>query len=202
MASLRIVLALAMLLQVLHGPCLATGLDSSPTDSEPSLSDGSIGSGNLDAIPPGAKIRIWAPSIARCRLLGTFVGRQDGAIMFRTKSGSPHGIPLSAISRLEVSRGQGARGTTALLGGAIGLFGGILLGAVATTAVVSGDMDDGVAVVGAGALLGGFVGGISGALAGAVMGRERWETVPASRFRLGISPLPRDGMVLTATLGF
>lgn len=199
MTSLRIVLALAMLLQVTQIPCHARDVDNPAKDAGSEARD-PASVVDRGVIPPGARIRISAPSIGRCRIVGFLIAQRDEAVLIKPGSSPARLIPLEVVSRLEVSRGKGARSTSALLGGLIGLFGGMYLGAIATNAVVSGEMDDGAGVVAAGALLGGFVGLLSGAVAGAVMGRERWETVQLSRFRLGISPSPRDGMMLRASL--
>ena len=107
-------------------------------------------------------------------------------------------IPLSTLSRLEISKGlRSNAGKGALIGGGIGLLVGggmsIIAGSTVDTEVTSTDylVFTGLVTLGGAGL---------GALIGALIKSERWEEYPLDSLRLGIAPGGDGGFQLMAVL--
>jgi hypothetical protein len=87
---------------------------------------------------------------------------------------TPIRVPVDAIARLEVSRGERSRGRAIALGIAAGI-GGFYAGGWLGMAACGIDCDEAV-------LAGGLAAGIGlGGLVGSRIGRERWEDLPANQ---------------------
>ena len=99
---------------------------------------------------------------------------------------SPLAIPLTAITRFEVSRGEGSRAKNTLIGAGIGLLVGGSLGAMAFSSVEESDLVP-KEVVGIGV---GFPFSLAGVLMGATASSDRWKSVPLP---LSVSFSPHGG---------
>lgn len=143
---------------------------------------------SLLPVAPGTRVRL---SGGELRVTGVLVAWRDDTLLIhldRTHEAQPVPLPLTAIRRLEVSRGQRTLGDRALRAAVPGLFLGAVAGGFAGHAITDrGDCQDcelrGVGVLigvpvgaGAGALLGGLV--------GALRGSERWDGLDARTKRL------------------
>jgi hypothetical protein len=131
-------------------------------------------------IPPGARVRVSAPALSQRAVIGRYEGlNADSLSLMPVRTGSLMRIPLSQISRLELSDGRNrAGGATvgALLGFGVSVAGGFLCLAVCPTSPGSGAN---LAPVG-GLFLGIFVGlPVGGAIGATVFARERWRPIPA-----------------------
>ena len=129
----------------------------------------------------GTRIRVTSPGGES--LNGTFEGLGPQGLSFSDETGSLHLLSNESIRRLDMSGGKNRR-KAALIGGAVGLVAGVLIGA-ATSGDCTGDCYDpyGVggdglteaAATGTGAMIGGAVFGGLGALAGGLFfAPERW----------------------------
>jgi hypothetical protein len=134
------------------------------------------------SLEPGTRVRVEAPGLARSRVVGT-VRSLDGESLEFVADGShePVRIARERISRLESSHGHGSRLVDALIGGLAGGAVGALVGKASTSK--SGYMESaaeaGAAILGA--LLGTTIGAVSPP-------GERWQDVPASRYRVSLAP--------------
>ena len=133
---------------------------------------------SVSVVEPGSRVRVTAPAESSPRI-GTCEGVREGQLLFRD-DGEPRRIPLSAISRIDVSRGRKTSKTRVILGAVVGGA----VGSVAMGCLANKD-DYGVACAGQDDtkyLVGGILGGVAGGLLGALVGRsESWERVDLDR---------------------
>ena len=112
--------------------------------------------------------------------------RADTLILTVGKLTASH--PLSAVTRLEVSRGRKSKWLTgAAIGAPVGALAGVGILTLANGQWVCGDYEVGGlcwVVVGAGTIGGGLL----GALVGAIAKTERWEEASLNRLRVTILP--------------
>ena len=147
-------------------------------------------------VPPGARVRVSAPSRAVRVAVGTLVdaGPDTIAITATQAGGGRIALPRSAITRFEVSRDRQSRVLAGAIWGAIGAPAGALAGA-ASGVVYGAHLGDGCdrggteqecrrdsdrtvrRAVSAGAILGLIAGGVGGAIYGVKHRRERWQLV-------------------------
>lgn len=130
-------------------------------------------------IPPGARVRVSAPALGQGAVIGGYGGLDaDSLSLMPARTGSLVRIPLSQISRLELSDGRnraGGAAVGALLGFGVSVAGGFLCLAVCPTPSGGGAN---LAPVG-GLFLGIFVGvPVGGVLGGTVFAPERWRPIP------------------------
>jgi len=125
-------------------------------------------------LEPGARVRVEESSAGSPRF-GAWEGLREGQLLLRIDDASLR-IPLSAVRRVDVSRGRKLSKKGGILGAAVGgAVGAVAMGCLANKddyGVACAGQDDTKYVVGA--LVGGLVGGALGALIGR---RERWEPV-------------------------
>jgi hypothetical protein len=133
-----------------------------------------------EPVPAGARVRVTTlPPDGRIQI-GTFQGLSGGAMQLRA-SGSLFTVPLSTVSRLELSTGRKASVPGGVVGGLLGAAAGGALGCLANRddygVFCGGQSDTKVAV---GAILGAGAGAWIGAV---LLRRERWRDVdlPAAR---------------------
>lgn len=132
-------------------------------------------------VRPGDRVRVTAFGLVGGRSVATFLSLQsDTFLLQRGQQEAPLVVPLSSVTRFEVSRGQRSKWAEGL---GIGFFVGAIVGAVvgyASGLPASRDLPSGqAAAVGAGLL------SVPGALVGLAIGAntkgDRWEEVPARR---------------------
>jgi len=135
-------------------------------------------------LPTGTRIRVTP--LTGQSLKGTFQGSGPEGLSLSDQAGSLRVLANASIQRLDMSAGKNRR-KAALIGGAVGLVAGVLIGA-ATSGDCAGDCDDPYGVggsspvesvaVGTGALLGGVVfGGLGAGIGGLFFAPERWVRV-------------------------
>lgn len=129
------------------------------------------------AIPAGARVRVSAPALGQRAVIGRYDGLDaDSLSLIPASTGSLIRIPLSHVTRLELSDGRG-RGAAvgALIGFGASVAGGFLCLAVCPTRPGAGAN---LAPVG-GLFLGVFVGvPVGGVPGGTVFALERWRPIP------------------------
>jgi len=145
------------------------------------------GAQDLASLQRGVRIRVQ-PNVGDSRT-GTYVGVSSDSLHYMNESSKSVSavIPMDQVKSVQVSAGRGRgqgllRG--ALIGGALGLVGGAILGAA--TYSDSGDgwcffaCSRGETALLFGTLLGGG-GAIGGSIYGGIKGSERWRAVPLGR---------------------
>lgn len=143
-----------------------------------------------EAIDIGARLRVAAAPISTSRIVGTLAAWNGDTLFLQTKNSAfsaPLAIPRTAITRLEVNRGKGSRGKSALVGSAIGFF-----AAIPATWIVlkveGGSEEIGVEDVVVGSLFFGAGGIVLGGVVGSLFPRERWEDIPVERIDVKMLP--------------
>ncbi len=137
------------------------------------LSAGSLTAQVAD-FPAGTRVRVHSPGVERA-LTGTVAWRDETHLAVLRTSGDTAIVTMSALTRVDVSRGRrsnvmrGAR-TGALVGAGTGL----LLGLAAMAVEDDSYFDYGAEVIPIGTLGGAFLGGSVGLLIGALTTSERW----------------------------
>ena len=128
-------------------------------------------------LPPGAQIRVTASQTLPRREVGSFTAARNDTLWMQARRGDQVAIPLATVERLEMSAGR-PRLKWALIGGAVGLLAGGVLGGRA------GAEDD---ITGTGAAAGFTVGALQGVVLGATVGGlaapRRWRVVPHGMLR-------------------
>jgi hypothetical protein len=156
----------------------------------------------------GARVRVFAPSLAAKGLEGTVAHNGDTLVL--VVSGARVRIPATVVQRLELSRGRsGADG--ARRGVVWGAAFGAVLGAISTeearyalggSCVDSEYECDGTPTAGQRVTYVGTMiigGAVWGALIGAIVGRERWDAIPIER--VAVTPLPSGGVGVQVRVG-
>ncbi len=144
---------------------------------------------------PGARIRVTTSAPAR-RVTGTLIDVGGDSLRLAVGKRDTVGVPLSAVTRLEESRGRRANYTKgALIGGGVGLALGLGLGALVDAARNLGCESpscDQPGNLGGSLAIGGLAGAGVGAGVGALMAgafrKERWQPVarPGRSVGLGL----------------
>ena len=161
-------------------------------------------------LEPGARVRVTAPTVPGGKLEGMIIGRRGDTLSIVPRDAAPVDIPISALSRVEISRGK-----SRAAGAKKGFLWGVAIGLPVGLATATGDnktwnlVDEScdpffqtcakhsdveqvmLVSVGTGAIAAGI---------GALIGRERWEA-------LDLPPLPvvivkRHGALVGTRLGF
>ena len=156
-------------------------------------------------VASGERVRVTAPGLSSNPIVGTFdqVNR-DTLLLSIDGRAEPISVPISSVSKLEVSAGTKSNFAKGLgIGFLIGATTGALIGAA------SGDDDPSAFMaftaeekaVGAGLVLG-LAGGLLGGIIGAVNPSERWEAVPVDELRIEPSPHVADAVALVASIKF
>lgn len=153
---------------------------------------GSFSSATAQQAPvaPGTRVRVVTLDLPQRSLAGELLSLDADSIHLRRKH-RPVAVPLSALTRLEVSRGP-ARKRGWIRGAGIGA-----LAAIGGAAVMFGPTGDwGYVLQPAWPV----AGALTGSLIGAVLARERWERVPLPG-QAYVSPHP-NGFRFSAPLTF
>jgi hypothetical protein len=148
-------------------------------------------------IAAGDQVRFTAPSLGATRLTTCTVLETKPDTLVVDHHGQAVPLPLAAVTRLDVSRGQKSRSGTGAL---IGLVGGAALSIGIATALHPGgtrpcpnlgclgdiqeEAAEGLAIVVVGALAGAGI----GAAIGSAIKVEQWRYVPLDKVRLALSP--------------
>jgi hypothetical protein len=153
------------------------------------------------AVPAGSRVRVSTP---KGRLVGRFVGRQEMTILLARETDGRTDtldIPLSDVSRLEVSQGRGGRGRSAMIGALAGLGAAVAIGLVAGEDCSSGGdlcFDHGTVILGSAALavpLGALVGF-------AIPPGEKWGPAPAGGLSVRPQAARGGGMGVRVAIAF
>ena len=189
-------------------PTMLAGIDAA---SDGDLADDSISNATSENfLSIGKRIRILAPGVVYRQtrdgrfypVLGTINALRRDTIVFESKRyDSLMAVPLSAIQKIEVSKGKRPR---VLLYGGLGfLLGtatGFIIGAAASEADRSSDYYIADRIGGA------LIGGLSGLLGGIVWSltapSEKWGEVPLDKLKIGLIPLRNQEFVITASISF
>jgi len=154
------------------------------------------------SLTPGMRVRILVPDISPSRMIGTIKAVSGDSVTIDAQGrAEPVSVLREKIARLDVSEGPRSRGVDAAIGAGIGAGVGVIVGAVAGSNQKKNqvvNISDG-AVAGAGALFGALVGAVIGA---AVPPGERWDEIPASRYRVGLAPRLDHGLDLAVAWKF
>jgi hypothetical protein len=144
----------------------------------------------------GARVRVSVRQ--QGRQTGTLVAMKTDTLVLRAEGrNTPRTIPLSSVSRLDVSRGRASFGKGALKGAGIGLLVGV---AYPTIEFIKGGRKDDFFPL---ALMFGSLGGtFLGALIGGSRPGEQWEQVSLERIRVGVAPQRNGGVRLAASFTF
>ena len=185
MKCLNVVLATALLVQVLSAPCLAE--EGKVFKQQNGLK--------------GKKVRITAPSQFGKPIIGKLdKASSDTLVITRGYWPEPVAIPVVNIKKVEVSHAM----RNSRIGFIVGLPVGSILGA--TLGKAAGDDPPGFGSFSAGdkaILLGialGLVGGIVGGLIGAL--HHDWQEVSFDRLHFSSSPQHHGGLALSASFTF
>ncbi len=178
-----IAMSLSNALALLTLACLFSSVSAAGEDAPLDLS-----------LTPGMRVRILAPDISPSRVIGTIraVNRESVTI-----DAPGHAEPVSVlrekIARLDISEGSRSRGVDAAIGTGIGAGVGAIVGAVSGSnqknnqvVHISTAADAGIV-----ALFGALIGAVIGAV---VPPGERWDEMPATRYRVGFAPRPDHGL--------
>jgi hypothetical protein len=157
---------------------------------------------DVPTVTVGSRLRVTFIDRASRRMVSRLVERSGDTLMLAASDTSAAvAVPLDAVRTLEVSRGRGNRGASAVKGLLIGGFAGAALGFLA------GD-DCGAnqwLCFDRGTMAASF--GMSGAVAGAVGGvlgggRERWEKLDAKTWRVAPYVGASGAVGVSASLAF
>ena len=133
---------------------------------------------------PGARIRVTTSAPER-RVTGTLIGVEGDSLRLAVGKRDTVGVPVSAVTRLEESRGRRANYTKgAVIGGGVGLALGLGVGLLADfgrslgceSPSCTSNLGEALAI---GGLAGAGVGAGVGALLAGAFPKERWQ--PAAR---------------------
>jgi len=133
----------------------------------------------MERLPIGSRLRITTPTLTPIPRIGVLQERRDSMLFLQTQAAA-FAVPVSSITRVEISTGRKLSRTGGVIGLVLGAgAGGFALGCLANRddyGVLCGGQDDTKVVVGA------VVGGLAGAALGAVLFRhERWRRVDLAR---------------------
>ena len=159
---------------------------------------------------PGRLVRVTRDEADLNRTKVVVVGRHGDALTLRYERfrADAHGrhyrdsveteVPLSAMTRLEVSSGtrSGAKGGL-LVGGASGFF----VGLISSATYYSSDEEGAARYILGGAAVGGALGAGIGWLIGSAIKSDRWEELPLERLGVSVAPLP-NGVRIGVRIAF
>jgi hypothetical protein len=158
---------------------------------------------------PGTRIRVVTARPVTSVTGALVASSADTLVLRADKTGDTVSVPLSRVSRLDISRGTR---THKLRGAKIGFFGGMGVGAVTATLIESNaresncvsfcDFNKTFAPI-----VGAFFGAVGGVIAGTAVGAWPTETWlpfsgPDGTAHVGIAPAGRAGVTLAASIRF
>jgi hypothetical protein len=166
---------------------------------------GAVALGQTTALATGNRVQVTSPAHGADKVVGTVVAIQNDTLVLQVeKITNPIRLPFSAITDIQVSRGQSREvGRGLVMGGAIGAGLGAALGFAA------GSDDPGLFALTAGdkATIGAVVFGLAGAGLGGLLGarstRETWQQVALGGVAARVGMAPRgDGVALHLSARF
>jgi len=150
-----------------------------------SRSEGAAPAGGFSGagIAVGSRVRLRTTSGGDA-VTGTLSALDARTIVVRSDAGSPVTLPVSTVTRVEVSRGKSSKGSRMLIGIVGGAVVGAALGYVATC---NYDDEDCSSNNRSKVMAGGAVGGaVLGGLLARTTAKEQWEPVPGARVSIGL----------------
>src|SRR5580704_19200628 len=178
MHSLSIPMSLCGAFVLLSLACISASAAGEDTTTQQSLT-------------AGLRVRILAPEISSHKVIGTINRVDDQSVTIDVPGRSePVSVLREKIARLDVSTGRRSRWVDAAIGAGIAAAGGALACSASETKhsiVNNSDVTAGCALVGA--LLGAGIGAV-------IPPGERWNEMPATRYRVGFAPRPDHGVDL------
>jgi len=151
--------------------------------------EGSLAAQESQPVQVGDRVRVTAPEVLTAPSVGTLVVLMDTLVVQEEGDSLFVVLPVSTVTRLEVSRRQGSRSAR---GAGIGFLGGALIGAVygaARAGTGPGEID---LPTGTSAALNAAIFGAGGALVGLAVGAgikvDEWESVSPFRVAVTMSP--------------
>jgi hypothetical protein len=149
------------------------------------------------SLTPGMRVRILTPGISPSKVVGTINSVDDQSVTIDVPGrAEPVSVPREKIARVDVSSGRRSRWVDAAIGAGIAAAGGALACSASETKhsiVNNSDVTAGCALVGA--LLGAGIGAV-------IPPGERWNEMPATRYRVGFAPRPDHGVDLAVAWRF
>jgi hypothetical protein len=149
------------------------------------------------SLTPGMRVRVLARDISPSKVVGTINRVDDQSVTIEVPGRSePVSVMRESIARLDVSIGRRSRWVGAAIVGAIGAAGSALAcsaGENKNSWVPNREVTEACAV--AGAALGAFIGAI-------IPPGERWDEMPATRYRFGFAPRVDHGLDLAIAWTF
>ena len=182
-------------LRVVAAGLLLMGATSSPGDE-------------ADAIAPGTRLRVFAPTLGRKPLVGVLQSLRDNTLTLAAEGhASAVVVPRQEITRIDRSGGRHSRGRWAIRGAGLGLLAGVAIGLAKGNTCTGFEFVDvltlGPCSAGTKAAIGGILGAPAGALMGlAVPPGERWEHVPLGQGRSTATHPARLRSIVSVTISF
>ncbi len=160
-------------------------------------------------ILPGVRVRLWAPELRIQKLVGKIVSVDADTLRLNIMDQTaPLAIPISSVTKFEVSRGKssGARVLSGVGGAGLGFLGGAIVGGGIGGIWSENKYPNSHEGNGLGIFMGGIIGGGLGTLIGAVIGvqhpPERWQQAPLAALRVGLLQQGHGGFGLAASFSF
>jgi hypothetical protein len=149
------------------------------------------------SLTPGMRVRILAPGISPSKVVGTINRVDDQSVTIDVPGrAEPVSVPREKIARVDVSSGRRSRWVDAAIGAGIVAAGGALAcSASETKHSIVNNSDTTAACALVGALLGAGIGAV-------IPPGERWNEMPATRYRVGFAPRPDHGVDLAVAWRF
>lgn len=143
-------------------------------------------------VAPGDRVRVSRLGSVPPLVCTVLALKADTLVLDAEDRVAPLEVPLALVEKVEVSHGKKSRiGTGAIVGGLTGALLGAL-GSLAWGDAGSLGSDAGVAILASTAAGTGI-----GALIGAATKTDRWEEVPLTDIRVGLSPVTPDGVAVS-----
>ena len=153
------------------------------------------GRGEEGPVEPGARVRVTAPDLGINKYTGVLEGVVGDTLAVDTLR-----LPLASVTRFEVHRGRKSRvGRGALIGAAVGVGSGAILGAVALSGYCAPDPCP-VEAAAYGALYLVLPGLLVGTVVGALSKTDRWEAVPLDRIRVSLTSSGNGRLTILVSL--
>ncbi|MGH7713648.1 MAG: hypothetical protein ACREOG_20350 [Gemmatimonadaceae bacterium] len=141
-------------------------------------------------VPPGARVRVTAPSLVGPLIANYLEMRADTVVLVEDRAGQGlWSIPYSELRSLHLSIGQKRNhGPYIFRGAAIGAAGGFLIGVLTAASFQPSDTSKKFKRVTTGAVVGG-IGALLGGIVGSRFTTENWSPISLTR-RMSFTPSP------------
>ena len=189
-------------------PTMLAGIDAVSDGN--SANDSNLNATSENFLSIGKRIRILAPGVVYRQtrdgrfypVLGTINALRRDTIVFESKRyDSLMAVPLSAIQKIEVSKGKRPR---VLLYGGLGFLLGSAAGFVIGVADGEGgrNSDSHFLLCIERAVIGGLSGLLGGIVWSLTAPSEKWGEVPLDKLKIGLIPMRNQEFVITASISF